>query len=57
MIPRARYVGEKVGRGHLERGAVKGQRGERKDKPNIIEGEDSRKRLKARDRGCQGKKC
>lgn len=58
MIPRARYVGEKVGRGHLERGAVKGQRGERKDKPNIIEGKDSRKKgLKAGDRGSQGKKC
>ena len=47
--------GRKAGRGRLEGGAVKGQR---KDKPNVIEGRDSRKTgLKARGRGRQGKKC
>lgn len=34
MTPRARYVGGKVRRGDLERGACKGQREERRDKPN-----------------------
>jgi len=55
MTPRTRYVGEKARRGHLEGRAVKEQR---KDKPNVIEGRDSRKKgLKARGRGRQGKKC
>lgn len=43
MTPRARYVGDKVGRGHLERAAVKEQRGEKRGKPNT-EGKEGRKK-------------
>lgn len=35
MIFRVRYVGEKVGRVRLERGIIKGWRGEREDKLSI----------------------
>lgn len=48
MTLRVRYVGEKVGGDHLERGAVKGQRGERKDKPQYRGKRGQGKGLRAR---------
>ena len=45
MTPRARYVGEKAGRGRLEEGgAVKGQKGQRKDKPKCPRGKRQQKK-------------
>lgn len=46
MTPRARYVGDKVGRDHLERAAVKVQRGERRHN-QIQRGKRAEKRPKS----------
>lgn len=59
MTPRARYVGEKAGRGRLEEGgAVKGQKGQRKDRPKCPRGKrQQKKRAESQGQRAPTKEC